>query len=114
MTPKIPKVTIDYLRELSEKASPAPWEADIDSPSTKHEDWTGSWTVGDGTWCGDDGMPREQEVINARLVAEARNWLPILLDEIERMGKEIEARTASEKSARAILALYGSQFGGAP
>jgi len=98
----ITKEDIEYLRQLCSAGSPVPWDADIDDPLTDTEFWTGKWYTGDGIWepGWNDTISRAQEAHNARLTAAARNWLPRLLDEIERQQANTEAARAAIKRRR--------------
>lgn len=99
----ITKADIARLRRLCALASPPPWEADIDDPDTGAECWTGKWYTADGTWSSypaEEGLTPLQDAANARLVAEARTWLPRLLDEIERQQHNVEAARGALRRAR--------------
>lgn len=79
--------TINRLRELEQKASPAPWVF----TGTK---CTGYDTIEPGDLLEGNGLeiiPEIQRVcppIDAQLIAEARNAIPELIAEIDRMSAE--------------------------
>lgn len=79
--------TIDRLRELDRQASPAPWVF----TGTKQ---TGYDTIEPGDLLEGNGLgliPEIQRVcppVDAELIAEARNAIPVLLAEIERLTEE--------------------------
>jgi hypothetical protein len=106
------------LRALCDAATPGPWEADldvfdaeegivaciIDRPiSTIIKIETELRIAAADPWTAEDSQRRDdtwklaragQEIKDAQLVAAARNALPRLLDEIERMQAVVEAAKA--------------------
>ena len=95
-------ITNKKLKEwlaICEKASLAPWIADIDDVGNPGESWTGKFYVdasdeenyGD-TWCTyGSGEPEHVHVANARFVEMARSAVPALILEIERLNKIISS-----------------------
>ena len=79
--------TINRLRELDRKASPAPWVF----TGTKQ---TGYDTIEPGDLLEGNGLKLIPEIervcppTDAQLIAEARNAIPALLAEIERLAEE--------------------------
>lgn len=89
----ITKNQIEELRTLLEKASPGPWNADIDDPETENPMWTGKFYTDAhrGTWCTYGADETEvQHVHNARLVAASVTLLPSLLDNIEKLSESLK------------------------
>lgn len=79
--------TIDRLRELDQAASPAPWVF----TGTKR---TGYDTIEPGDLLEGNGLGLIPEIervcppVDAELIAEARNAIPLLLEEIDRLTAE--------------------------
>ena len=92
--------TIDRLRELDAKASPAPWRTEFDTHiyagegeifeiDTSNDDICEWFECSDE--CGCAGYERKPDI---DLLAASRNAIPALLDEIERLTAENQALTA--------------------
>lgn len=85
--------TISHLRELDQKASPAPWVF----TGTKR---TGYGTVEPGDLLEGNGLELIPEIervcppVDAELIAQARNAIPALLAEIEKLTAENRHLTA--------------------
>lgn len=93
---------IDRLRELDKKASPAPWE------SSNHGEGKNTFLESeiDNVLVHDErgsGHVREDiawiNEANASMIVEARNALPDLLDEIERLQESCDLVQATAASA---------------
>ena len=82
--------TINRLRELDQKASPAPWYI---------EEWEGMIVTGDDETGEEVGavfyhaLKSKKSKANAAILTELRNALPSLLAEIERLTAENQALT---------------------
>lgn len=85
----IPTELLDEWQALSDKATPGPWEADIDDPGTPHEMCTGKFYCGTDddnnwtTWCTYDDSA--QGLDNYRFTAAARTAVPALIAEVRRL-----------------------------
>ena len=94
--------TINRLRELDRTASPAPWVF----TGTKR---TGYDTMEPGDLLEGNGLGLIPEIervcppVDAELIAEARNAIPALLTEIERLTAENQALTDQLTESRVAI-----------
>ena len=81
---------IDELRQLCERASPAPWRAMIEGRDhTSGDNFIMIGAEGDrreDMYISRDSGPASPEDLD--FIAAARNWLPRLLDELEKLRAE--------------------------
>lgn len=84
--------TINRLRELDKKASPAPWYI---------EEWEGMIVTGEDDETGEEvgavfycTSKSKKNKANAAMLTEARNALPTLLAEIDRLNTRLDIRNA--------------------
>lgn len=108
--------TINHLRELDQNASPAPWEVwgagEGGNTSIEHP-------MGDVLERGERGTGHMREDItwvreaDADIIVEARNAIPALLTEIDRLSNEL--RVAEAKLGRVAFShpeVYLASLGG--
>ena len=82
--------TINRLRELEQKASPAPWACTGTKRFSYDDIEPGDLLDGEGF----ELVPEIERVcppVDAEMIAEARNAIPALLAEIERLTEENQA-----------------------
>ena len=91
-------VPIDELKAALEAATPGPWRLEGDDRIVQGPDYT--WVIADTTRAtrghpGGSQPPLSYEEIqsNARLIALLRNHAPALIEEVERLRRDLEAET---------------------
>ena len=93
------------LRELAEKATPGPWRKVV---CNKEDGW--SCVMGEHEAVTDGVQTGEMNGDNADFIAAARNALPELLDEVERLRARVEVLEEVRKAAEEVSYKYSDDY----